>query len=108
MYKVQGPITLINIFPYYTIALYIHRHRRIMSPNYRWPVGGLVGHEAVGSVEVPIIRHTPYHDLNPQPLGLPVFVNELETARLDILTRYVLVQIIPDVCISQAELHPCV
>lgn len=47
-------------------------------------------------VEIPVIRHTAYHGLNPQPHQLPVFVNEIETASRDFISRYVLVQLIPD------------
>lgn len=47
-------------------------------------------------VEVPAIRHTPYRGLNPQPHRLPVFVNEIETASRDFISRYVLVQLITD------------
>ncbi|KAL1608332.1 hypothetical protein SLS60_003273 [Paraconiothyrium brasiliense] len=47
-------------------------------------------------VEVPSIRHTPYHGLVPQPHQLPVFVNEIDAASRDFISRYVLVQLIPD------------
>lgn len=47
-------------------------------------------------VEVPSIRHTNYNGLNPQPHGLPVFVNEIPTASRDFISRYVLVHSIPD------------
>ncbi|KAL5393755.1 hypothetical protein PMIN06_011105 [Paraphaeosphaeria minitans] len=47
-------------------------------------------------VELPAIRHTAYLGLNPQPHDLPVFVNEIETASNNFISRYVLVQMIPD------------
>ncbi|KAF2446310.1 hypothetical protein P171DRAFT_357672 [Karstenula rhodostoma CBS 690.94] len=47
-------------------------------------------------VELPAIRHTAYHGLNPQPHDLPVFVNEIDAASREFISRYVLVQLIPD------------
>jgi hypothetical protein len=52
--------------------------------------------KAAGKKPIVIIRHTPYNGLDPQPHNLPVFVNEFETASREFISRYVLVQIIPD------------
>ena len=48
------------------------------------------------AVKVPSIRHTAYDGLEPRPHALPVFVNEIDPASVDFISRYVLVQKVPD------------
>jgi hypothetical protein len=45
-------------------------------------------------IEVPNFGHTAYRGLHPPLHGLPVFVNEIDTASRDFISRYVLVRLI--------------
>lgn len=48
------------------------------------------------AVEVFTIRHTVYDGLKPRQHALPVFVNEIDPAGNGFISRYVLVQKVPD------------
>lgn len=46
--------------------------------------------------EVKFIRHTTYTGLDPHPHRQAVFLNEIDTASLDFISRYILVKKVPN------------